>query len=275
MCAADRFRTQPKNSLFMNVKPLLALAALATTAAHGVVLNGIDQANDAAYNPNWTNGSDGGTAGTFGAWLLTTTGSGNPNDAGRFIGSSTTVGAPGADINSSGESFGMFGHSNRASEAYRDFNGNTLGVGQTFSFDMAVNFRNGQKGVDIRNSSDVRIFNFNVGNLGSGDDYTVQFATTGNGSIGNAYSANTAFNLSFTQTSLTGGTWTIVRSGGQTGTDTGTYTGVIENFKFYNDNTSGGVAENNLFFNNLTVVPEPGAALLGSLGMLVLLRRRK
>jgi hypothetical protein len=255
----------------MNVKPLLAVAALATSAAHGAVINGVDQASDTAYNSGWSSGTDGGTAATFGTWLLTSEGS----NSGRFIGSSVTVGGPGANIDSSGESFGMFGHTGQASEAFRDFAGNTLGVGQTFSFDMAVNFRNGQKGVDIRNSSDVRIFNFNIGNLGSGDDYTVQFATTGNGSIGNAYSANTAFNLSFTQTSGTGGTWTIVRSGGQTGTDTGTYTGVIENFKFYNDATSSNAAENNLFVNNLTVVPEPTAALLGSLGMLVLLRRRK
>jgi hypothetical protein len=254
----------------MNVKPLVVLAALAA-AAHGAVINGVDLASDAAYNTSWATGTDGGTAGTFGAWLLTNDGV----NSGRFIGSSTTVGGPGANINSSGESFGMFGHSGQASEAFRDFNGNTLGVGQTFSFDMAVNFRNGQKGVDIRNSSDVRIFNFNVGNLGSGDAYTVQFATTGNGSIGNSYHANTAFNLSFTQTSLTGGTWTITRSGGVTDSDTGTYTGVIENFKFYNDSTSSGSAENNLFFNNLTVVPEPASALLGSLGMLLLLRRRK
>jgi hypothetical protein len=255
----------------MNVKPLLLVATLAAATSHAAVVNGIDQASDTTYNSGWNNGTDGGTAGTFGAWTLTTEGV----NSGHFIGSSITVGSPGADINSSGESFGMFGHSGQGSEAFRDFAGNTLAVGQTFSFDMAVNFRNGQKGVDIRNSLDVRIFNFNIGNLGSGDAYTVQFAATGNGSIGNTYSANTAFNLSFTQTSLTGGTWTITRSGGVSDSDSGTYTGVIENFKFYNDSTDGSASANNLFFNNLTVIPEPASALLGSLGVLLLLRRRR
>jgi hypothetical protein len=255
----------------MNVKPIIAVALLAAATSHAAVVNGIDQASDPAYDGGWNNGTDGGTASTFGAWLLTSEGA----NSGRFIGSSITVGSPGADINSAGESFGMFGHTGQASEAFRDFNGNALAVGQTFSFDMAVNFRNGQKGVDIRNSSDVAIFNFNIGNLGGGDAYTVQFAATGNGSIGNTYSANTAFHLSFTQTSLTGGTWSITRSGGVTDLDSGTYSGVIENFKFYNDSTDGSASANNLFFNNLTVVPEPAAALLGSLGMLLLLRRRK
>jgi hypothetical protein len=87
-------------------------------------------------------------------------------------------------------------------------------VGQVFSIDLAVNFRNGFKGIDVRDSTTANIFNFNVGNVGAGDDYIVQFAASGNGSIGNSYSSNTAFNLSFTQTSASGGTGKIARSGG-------------------------------------------------------------
>jgi hypothetical protein len=249
------------------------VTVLALNSAQAAVINGADYANDAAYNGDgWTNGDDGGTAGTFGAWTLTNTGA----NSGRFIGSSTSLGGPGADINTTSESFGMFGHSGQVSEAIRNFNGNTLGVGQTFSLEMAVNFRNGQKGFDLRNSSNTVIFNFNIGDLGAGDAYTVQFATSGNGSIGNAYSANTEFLLSFTQTSVGGGTWSITRSGGVSDLDSGTYTGVPHNFKFYEANTTGGgAAADNLFFNSLVVVPEPSSALLGGLGMLALLRRRR
>lgn len=251
----------------MKLRNLIASLAMTTAAAQGAVV-GADYASDTAYNGGWNNGTDGGTATTFGAWTLTSTG----GAAGRFIGDSTSLGSPGADINTSGESFGMFGHSGQTSEAFRDFNGNTLSVGQTFTLDLAVNFRNGIKGFDLRNSSDAVIFNFNV----ASDDYVVQFAATGNGSIGNSYSANTEFQLSFTQTSGSGGTWSIIRSGGISDSDSGTYSGVAENFKFYEAfTTGGGAAQDNLFINSLVVVPEPSAALLGGLGVLALLRRRR
>ncbi|MES2658456.1 MAG: hypothetical protein V4689_07545 [Verrucomicrobiota bacterium] len=255
----------------MKLRSLLLIGAFAFAGhAHSAVVNGADYGSDATYNGGWNNGTNGGTAGTFGAWILTSTG----GSSGRFIGNSTTLspGNTGADINTTGESFGMFGHSGQTSEAYRDFNGNTLGIGQTFSLNLAVNFRNGIKGFDLRNSADTVIFNFQT----SGDDYLVQFATTGNGSIGNTYSSNTAFALSFTQTSGSGGTWSITRSGGVSDVDTGTYTGVAENFKLYEAfTTNGGIAQDNLYFNSLTVVPEPASAALGLLGMLLILRRRR
>lgn len=227
------------------------LTALAITGAfsHGALI-GLDTASDVAYNSPgfWQNGDDGGTAGTFGAWGLSTFGGGS---AGHFIGDSTSLAGPGANINSAGESFGMFGHSGGTSEAYRDFNGATLGVGQIFSLDLAVNFQGGNKGFDLRNSADAVIFNLNIG----GGNYTVSNAATGNGTLG-AQDPTTAFELSFTQTSLAGGTWSIARSGGITDLDSGTYSGVAENFKFYNSN-AGSAGGDNLYFNNLEVVPEP------------------
>lgn len=252
----------------MKPQYLIAACAIGGASSFGAVIVGSDSANDVAYNGGWTNGTDGGTAGTFGAWALTSEGA----QSGHFIGSSTSLSSPGADINSGGEAFGMFGHTSQTSEAFRDFNGNSLGVGQTFSLDLAVNFRNGNKGFDLRDSSDSVIFNFNIGN----DDYVVNLAASGNGSIGDTYSSVTSFNLSFTQTSALGGTWTITRSGGVSDTDSGTYSGIAENFKFYESNTTGGgAAEDNLFFNNLTVVPEPASAFLGLIGATLLLRRRR
>jgi hypothetical protein len=230
-----------------------------------------DHANDAVYNDGWGGTDNGGTG--FNAWTFSTSGSAS----GRFIGNSTGLsGGSGADINSSGESFGMFSENNDSgtqfSQAFRTFAAPnaTLTIGQEFSFDLAVNFRNGQKGVDIRNSGGTAIFNFNIGNLGSGDAYTVQFATTGNGSIGNSYSANTEFHLTFLQTSATGGTWTIARSGGITDLDSGTYTGVPAGLKLYVEETDGG-DPNNLFANNflITVVPETSGALLAAAASLV------
>jgi len=246
----------------------IALSASVTHAANVVV--GSDNANSTAYTspPAWSNGTNGGTAGTFGAWSHTGTGS-------FFIESSTNLSSPGADINSNSKSFGIYAGSSANATATRNFSGNTLGVGQAFSLDLAVNFRNGSKGFTLRNAANTNLFNFNVENQGgAGDGYYVNNATTGNGTIGNTYSANTAFRLSFSQTSAGGGTWSITRSGGTSDLDTGTYTGIPENFFFYTQNADAGAA-NNLYFNNLTVVPEPSAALLGAIGSLILFRRRK
>jgi hypothetical protein len=80
----------------------------------------------------------------------------------------------------------------------------------------------------------------------------------------------------------TEGSWTITRSGGLTGTASSgifPYQGVPASFDLYNVQTTGsGAPEDNLFFNNIQVVPEPssfaliaGPALLGALRYL---RRR-
>jgi hypothetical protein len=249
----------------------LALVILSVTACvaigHATTV-GTDNANDAAYNSGWTNGTDGGTPATFGAWTL----SPNPNNAtaGFFIGDSTTLSSmnTGGNINTNGKSFGLFGHdAGGNADATRAFD-SPLTAGQTFSLDIAVNFRNGAKGFDLLAGTS-SIFNLNVAN----DAYTVNNATTGNGDLfGDAYSSNTVFHLALSQTSAAGGSWTVTRSGGLTGTASGTYTGDASGFHLYDSmTTGGGAAEDNLFANNLSVVPEPttlsllaGPALLGA-----------
>ncbi|NOZ39619.1 MAG: hypothetical protein GXP24_05270, partial [Planctomycetes bacterium] len=243
---------------------LYGLACTITLVAFGSVYNrasatlvGTDDASQAVYDDSWGSGDDGSATGdAFGVWTLNTTG----GTSGQFIGDSKNLsGGSGADINVSGESFGLFGGSGSSATATRSLNG-TLEVGQTFSLDLAVNFRNGAKGFNLFDASSTQLFNFNVG----GDDYVVNSATTGTGSIGNAYSPDTSFNLSFLQTSATGGDWTITRTGGVTDLDTGTYTGIAASFEFYVNGTDGG-SPNDLFVNNLSAVPEPSAFLFGGL----------
>jgi hypothetical protein len=251
----------------------LGFAAAVVTAA----TPGSDNAADPAYGTVWANGSDGGTPATFGPWTIAVTPSGTLS-AGTFIGDSTTL-APsntGGNINTSGKSFGMFGHTGATADATRAFD-SALGIGQTFSLDMAVNFRNGNKGFDLLVGG-TSVFNLNIG----GNAYSVNNAATNNGPIfGSAYNANTVFHIDLVQTSLTVGTWTITRSGGLTGTVSGTYSGDATGFHLYNSQTTGGgAAEDNLFINNLVVaVPEPSAlsilAAPAVLAALFFIRRRR
>jgi hypothetical protein len=233
-------------------------AALAVNPAWAIVAS--DVASNATYDDGWQNGEDGGTG--FGPWAIAKSGA----FANVFMGNSLNLSSPGADINTSSRSFGMFGQNVDGSsfeftEATRSFDV-PLSLGEAFSLELAVNFRNGNKGVDIRTAGGGMLFNFNVG----GDDYVVNNAATGNGSIGSAYSSNTEFKLTFTQTSASAGTWSITRSGGFTDLDTGTYTGVIGSFKLYINETGSG-SENDLYANSffITAVPEASAGCLGAL----------
>jgi hypothetical protein len=207
-----------------------------------------DEANDPAYGtpPAWASGQNGGVG--FQGWNLV--GSGDPAaDRGFKIGDSRGINA---DINSPGGlAFGMSAAGQGlAAEAYRSFAA-PLAIGDTFSVEIAVNFRSGLRGLDLRAppSDDERvIFNFNIG----ADDYVVHKAATGNGSVGAKYDANTAFNLAFTQVGETGGTWTITRRGGVQGRATGTYEGRPAGVKFYVMHTDGG-KENELWINRLSI----------------------
>lgn len=212
--------------------------------------------DDAGNYATWANASNGGAG--FSPWALS-----GAATHGFFLGDSTNLsGGSGANINSSGgSSFGMYGEAPGGfADAARSFNSD-LTVGGSFSLDLAVNYRNGNKGVDLRDSSNNVLFNFNIGN----DDHVVGNAATGNGSIGNAYSNNTAFRLVFTQSSVGGGTWSITRSGGFTDFDSGTYTGLARGFKLYVSGT-GAFSENNLMANNLviTAIPEASALAFGA-----------
>ncbi len=255
---------------FLLLIPFSGMIALAPVASAADIAS--DNASNAPYDDGWQYGDNGGTG--FSEWRLFE--NGTEGSSGYFIGDSTNLsGGSGADINSSGEAFGMYGNSGKEATAYRDFS-SALSVGQSFTIQLAVNYRNGFKGIDLRDGVDPdarnTIFNFNV----AGDDYVVQNAATGNGSIGNSYSANSAFTLSFTQTSLDGGTWNIIRSGGVSDNDSGTYSGLATGFKLYVGGTDVG-PQNDLFANNMAIsaVPEPStwSAVMAALALFVIVYR--
>lgn len=236
-------------------------------------LVGTDNASAVGYSGGWSNNTDGFISGdeqAFGPWSLSNT---IGMSAGFFLGDSTALsgnpGSSGADINSSGVSFRMYAYGlNDFAIARRSFD-SSLAVGQTFSVDLAVNdFAKGYKGFNLNANGNETLFKFQIG----GNQFVAENATTAT-TISNAADPNTAFHLSFTQTSAGEGTWSVVRSGGISSSTSGTYTGVPRKIELYSLMTSVGEPSNestyDLYANNLSVslaaVPEPAAALCGGL----------
>jgi len=255
------------------MKKLSLIPLFLASASASIALNASDNASN--YGGGWTDGSNGGIG--FLNWSLNNN-DGTGGAAGVFIGDST---AGAGDINSSGNSFGMFANTDggASSTAIRSFS-TALTTGDQFSFQMALNFDNGNKGFNLRRAGD-SIFGFNVG---SGGGVSSNNATITPG-IGAGYdygggdalldaviqvTAPTSLNYQISRTSSSGFQGVLF-----SGTVTGIL-GAIDNFEFYVTGTDNGDPQNNLYFNNLAVVPEPSAygLFFGVLALLWVTRRR-
>ena len=96
-----------------------------------------DKASNSPYEPGntWADGQNGGTG--FGAWALT-----SGTNSGFFMGTSSSNGAmpPSGNIDTAGESWGMFASGGDTASAVRPFTGpngaRQLAVGQSISLAM-------------------------------------------------------------------------------------------------------------------------------------------
>jgi hypothetical protein len=239
------------------MKKILLSTFIAATFAVGTA-NAQVLATDVASNyttETWVNGSNLGSG--FGAWDLFTSGT-----AGYFIGDSVAQGF--GNVNSGSSAFGMFG--NPAGDNYANAQralSTPLSTGQAFSIDLAIAFRNGNKGISLFAGGfddPSQIWNFNVG----GEIYSA-----GGTDLGWAYSQNSVFSLTATQLSLTSVGISLVR-GSDTYTSTVTSASGLSGFRAYVGSTDAGNDLNNLFVNNMQAVPEPSTYALLTLGALAL-----
>lgn len=194
-----------------------------------------DNANN--YSGTWSDQDNGGFG--FGAWNLW-----SENQGGHFMSSSAGDGFGNIDVN--GVSFGMYGnpsgtnfsHAKRAFLYWSD--------GAVFSFQVAIAYRNGNKGFDLYGTGDEFLFNFNA----SDDQYKAQGID-----LGWDYNPTSVFNVVVTQTGADLDVL-ILRDGDSYST---TISGKsLESFKFYCGSTDQGNELNNLYFNSLKVsYPDP------------------
>src|SRR5438093_666705 len=88
---------------------LTAIGLLAFTGASLATTPGTDNANQAPYADGWQTGDNGAATGAaFTGWSLSASTTGTASASGFFIGDSTGLNSPGADINVSSKSFGMY-----------------------------------------------------------------------------------------------------------------------------------------------------------------------
>ena len=242
---------------------LILIPLLLSSACVSYALIAYDNASN--YVSGLTDLSNNGTG--FNPWGFTA-------DVDDIVGiANSTVGA--GDINTGINSFRIASDNGGDLDVFRSFGGgSSLGAGDVFTFDISVNYRNGNKGFDLR-SSDIGAFNFNVGS----DNYF--FGGIDLGVEGWAYVNDGVYSLEFgfvTETILNA---KITRTSNSDMTRSFeipnvALSGPIDNFKFYVSGTDNAEAQNNLYFNNLKVVPEPSAygLILGALALATSARRR-
>lgn len=235
-----------------------------------------DSAADPAYDSGWADGSNGGS-GWGSAWMFTATDVGN-----HLIGDSSTNGdgdtsPPAGDINTAGRAWGITTTSG-TTRANRFFNG-ALSVGQPFHLNMDNGSvpSNGDVGFSLINAAGNQVWQFSI--TGS-NNYEI-FAQGGFMNTGIA-ATDEGLDISFMLTSAT----TYSASIGILGSAPTVFNGALLNeatgqdvsgIRLFNIN-GGATAAQTLYFNSISIVPEPttiGLVSLGALSLLLPLRRRK
>ena len=254
----------------------LTVSAAFVTAANAQIV-ATDNASNPAYDDGWAAGDNGGTG--FGAWTTVTQG---------FIGSSNQNGnAPSGNIDTGGESFGLFSNTGApgTAQAIRPFS-SALTVGQTFSLDFDNGFvaSGGAQGFSLLSGGTIR-FEFYF--AGGSTSYTVDVAAGSDFQTAHGFTTD-GMNTAFTLTSPDTFTFTITYNSGTPTTESfsGSLSGAagtgIDSFRLFNANAnqpSNNDGSSNAYFNSPTVVPEPSSLSLlagpAILGAWFFVRRRR
>ena len=274
--------------MMISVKSLVVLtfSALASLSLHAQ--NASDNAgNYSSWGMGSPNSGTQASQGTgFGPWtFINSTPDGGYS--GEYLSGSGSYNDGGNAINSgNGSAFGMYANGANAAEsqAIAPFSEGSILTYQTFSIQFMtdnIGDQGGQEGVDLQNSSSVNLFQIYF-NGGSSDWYINvggQQVDTGLG--------YTKEPLTFSYTQLPGDSWsfTISAQGGSSDTLTSASTGdflsannISQADVFNLNGNDSGNQNDNSYFNNIQVVPEPSSLAVfavSGLGTLLAFRCRK
>jgi hypothetical protein len=205
--------------------------------------------DDSAYYGAWTNGANAGSG--FDPWILTDNDNGVDQFAGQFIGDST-VGAGNVNA-SSGDAFAMFANGDPGPQAFATRGFTELAIGQSLSYEMGINFRNGAKGATIQHDG---TWLFEIAVFDNGYRYRNWEQDADHTELPWDYAADTALEITVSRVDTSTYNIRIARRGsapeevllqGQS------FSLAPNEIRFFNVNTDSGAAENNLYFNRLAV----------------------
>jgi hypothetical protein len=248
-----------------------------------------DNAAQAAYADGWQTGDNGGSG--FLPWSLSYSGIAPANHSDHFIDNgplaANSLGAPAFGMTNSGRAF--FSDTSTSNRPFAD----ALTVGQTFSVDVdGAGFSNGDpnpfsKGnvITLRNGAAAERFGIFTNNGLNSDTWTVTNPAGVGSGVSTGIAAASAFHVAFTLTgpetydlvlSPVGGGAPLFQQLGATlrTATTGTAISLVRFSEYGTGNSVNGVSE--LFFNNLSIVPEPASValvLIGAFGVLATGRR--
>lgn len=221
-----------------------------------------DDASQPAYAGGWFSGANGGTG--FGPWLFTGLNAINNSGNGFYIGSSTNAGGgEGPGIDTGGKSWGLYAYNNCYATAYRTFAYGSLGVGQTFSFNMDNGYINGggpYVGFVLRNGDAaggpfdyVTGWRFQFVFFGGSSDYQL-YDNSGQQDSG-IFFTDTGLRFAFTLKTADTYCFQVIQNGVTNcfnGTLNGTPGSPINSIALFNFN-AGASPENDCFFNSFKV----------------------
>lgn len=245
-----------KNSL------VLIVATVAFSTGAFAANEASDNASTANYpGGTWNTGSNGGSG--FGNWTLTSTPA--AGFSGSYIGG-TALGST---------TFGIYSGNDAAATmlAYRPFTGGGLTNGQSFSVSLAnTTTINGQIGLSLMSGASAR---WTLKFIGGGTEWQLNDGGSDFGS-GQAYAANTPLAFTFTYNGGSSYSYSFGTGSGNNYNASADITN-LDGVQFFSVNQG---ADQNLGFNNISVVPEPSTYALLALsavgfGGYVVRRRRR
>ncbi|GHC06678.1 hypothetical protein [Cerasicoccus arenae] len=205
-----------------------------------------DDAAQSTYTDGWERLEDGSTeVNGLGGWVFEEN---NIFNGGNIGIETSALRNSGDNIDTGGVAFKLHDADGKFVELYRFFDPSGLQQGEIFSIEIAINSEEGYQGLDLRNSQNQTIFNFN----GGAEAFTVNKTKSGDGVLDIDGSPRVLFHVEITQESDGEGSWLIRQFGHRSVLARGEFLGRVRSIRLYAGD-QGSQAANALFFNRLEI----------------------